>query len=235
MNSLAIERPVADSVPITRRLRLIWKHPTTRRYHQIGWFEELDDGHFGFRYEPGVNAIAGFAPLLQFPDISRSYVSPVFPAFFANRVMSSKRSSYGQYLGWLGLAEDAAPIEVLARTGGARATDTFHVVDAFDPIAGKREGRFFASGIRHCGEWVANLTALEVGQPLALVDEPDNPIDQRAILLCDNRNPVGWVPAWLVDEVHRFRGQAPVHGFVEQINLDAPPHLALLCRLEQYL
>ena len=40
-------------------------------------------------------------------------------------------------------------MEILARTGGERATDTFHVVDAFEEVDGRCEGRFFISGIRH--------------------------------------------------------------------------------------
>lgn len=46
--------------------------------------------------------------------------------------MSSRRPDYPQYLSALGL-EHADPVELLARTGGRRATDTIQVVPAPDP------------------------------------------------------------------------------------------------------
>lgn len=226
---LADSRP-EDAALVTRKLQLIWKHPVSRRYHRIGQFEALQDGRYAFGYVPGAAEIPDLTPLVQFPDLGRVYVSDALPAFLANRVMSKRRATYGQYLGWLGLGEDAPPVEILARTGGERVTDTFHLVDSFDPVGGRVEGRFFVSGIRH--RFGGELTAIRPGQHLRLVDDLQNPVNPHAILLADDETELGWVPDWLVSDVHAMRQRADVHVFVEQVNPDAPPHLAVLCRLE---
>lgn len=230
MNSLLVSRESGAASRVTHKVRLIWKNPETHGYHQVGTFEELPDGRYAFEYVPNVLAIDGFAPLLQFPDVGHRYSTQVLPAFLANRVMSSKRPSYETYLGWLGLTDAATPLEILARTGGPRATDTFHVVDDFESAGGMCRGEFFASGVRHVNP---DLNELQVGERLELVDEPSNPVNSRAVLLSSGSVQVGWIPDWLLDDLHRQRSAgASVDVFVEQINRDAPPHLALLCRLE---
>ncbi|RRD04700.1 hypothetical protein EII34_09150 [Arachnia propionica] len=226
MADVLSEQEARDAV----KFRLIWKNPVDGGYHEVGQFEHLRDGRYVFAYREDVGSVDGFHPLLQFPDTGRPYVSEVLPAFFANRVMSRKRVNYGEYVGWLGLTEDALPVEILARTGGGRETDTFHVVDSFEEHDGRCEGWFFISGVRHQNEAVAR--ELKVGDQLELCDEPDNPVNPRAILLTTDGTPVGWVPDWLVDTVHRLRETNEVEVFVDQVNLDAPSRLAVLCRLE---
>lgn len=106
-----------------RRLRLIWKHPRTRGYHHVGNFDWMTDKSYAFSYVTDADQIEGFSPLIQFPDVHRAYVSDGLPAFFANRVMSRQRESYGRYLAWLGLGDEArrskywrAPVEVAPLT-----------------------------------------------------------------------------------------------------------------------
>ena len=212
---------------------MIWKAPD-RRYHQVGWFEDLGAAGYRFTYQSHVEQIPGFAPLVQFPDLDKEYRSSALPAFFANRVMSRRRESYGEYLHWLGLELEAPPVEILARSGGGRATDTFHLVDAFDIVAGKCEGRFFVSGIRHKhAEGV--VASLPDRYRLTLRDDANNEVNPRAVVLDASGTEIGWIPDWLVDSVHDLRSQGPVTVMVDQINPDAPPHLRLLCRLEATL
>lgn len=222
--------PVEAQVYATRKLRLIWKDPVSSRYFQVGSFESLSDETYSFSYIPEAEDVDGFHSLVQFPDLRKTYISEVLPAFFANRVMSPKRPSYEQYLGWLGLGDDAPPIEILARTGGGRVTDTFHLVDSFDLSDGVCEGRFFVSGIRHQDQEIS-LDSLHIGQELSLQPDPDNFINPLAILLTARGEQVGWVPDWLVDDVHYLREKMAVTVHIEQINKDAPSRLAVLCRL----
>lgn len=230
MHSLLEETRPADAALVTHKLRLIWKDPETRRYHQVGQFEALSDGRYAFGYLPGASDLSGFDALLEFPDLRRIYMSDEMPSFLANRVMSDKRPSYAQHLGWLGLGKDATPVEILARTGGPRETDTFHVVDSFEPQGGFCRGRFFVSGIRH---QAFSPQDLEVNQELQLRDEPDNVHNPRAILLTAEGDAIGWIPDWLVEDIHDFRRtSSQINIFVEQVNADAPPHLAVRCRLE---
>lgn len=218
-----------DAALVTKKLHLVWKDPETRRYHRVGQFESLRDGRYAFAYAPRVQDLDSFSPLVQYPDLTRVYLSADLPAFFANRVMSSKRPSFESYLGWLGLSSEAPPVEILARTGGVRATDTFHLVDTFEPVNGRAEGVFFVSGVRYKdSDW----RSLQPGQELHLLDDPANPANAKAILLTKDGVEVGWVPDWLVDNVHEFRTAArQLSVAVEQVNPDAPLHLAVQCRL----
>jgi len=124
---------------------------------------------------------------------------------------------------------------VLIRTGGPRATDTFHVVDDLTYSAdGRVVSRFLASGIRHVGGAHERLRLLRGGERLCLRDEPDNCANPRAILI-DVRNdePVGYVPDWLVEDVHSLRERASEFTVTaERVNPNAPWHLQLLCRIE---
>jgi len=215
-----------------RRLRLIWKDPKTGRYSHVGWLEALADGRYCFRYTPEAVDIDGFTYVSQYPDPSQTYVSEVLPAFFANRVMNRRRPSYDQYVGWLGLDPDALPVEIMARTGGGRATDFYQLVEDFNLREGRCEGRFFISGMRHVIPGLELLGALRPGQELALKDEPHNPVNERAILLNADGHPVGYLPDWLGDDAHRLRQEGSVSIYVDQVNHDAPPHLAVLCKLE---
>jgi hypothetical protein len=189
---------------------------------------------FRFEYLDGAMD-PDFEPLHSFPDLGRVYVTQHLPAFFKNRVMSRKRSSYGQYAAWLGLdpAIDA-PFEVLARTGGGRATDTFHVVEEPNLDAGhKTVIHFFASGLSHVDGALGRLLLVKPGDELTVRREPNNPVNSRALLIDATVNEaVGWVPEWLLDDVHRLIASRDFVLRADQVNFDAPWHLKLLCRLE---
>jgi hypothetical protein len=216
-------------------LRLIWQNPVTRQFLEVGRLTDLGQGRYGFEYSQDARD-QGFFPLAEFPDLDKAYTSDQLPAFFANRVMTTRRENYADYLSWLGLGDVPTPMEVLARTGGGRATDTFHVVSEFREHNGKRQCEFFASGISHIPSAERNLASLQPGDVLEMRDEPDNPVNPRAILL-DARagREVGWVPDWLVGEVHRLRQPGwTVTVQAAHINLAAPPHMRLLCQLQAH-
>jgi len=124
-------------------------------------------------------------------------------------------------------------MEILARTGGARVTDTFHVVDSFSDHDGQRRGRFFASGVRYIVGADERLRKLRPGQELVLRQDPLNPVNPLAILLdVTFEQPVGWVPDWLLTDVHAMFAVGSVKVSVAQVNVDAPTHLRLMCLLE---
>ncbi|MDR2895101.1 MAG: hypothetical protein LBV30_00380 [Propionibacteriaceae bacterium] len=213
-------------------LRLIWQNPATRQFIAVGRFTDLDErGGYVFEYLPGAEK-SGLVPLVEFPDFNVPYVSSALPAFFANRVMSRRRPGYEEYVSWLGLQALATPMEVLARTGGPRATDTFHLVYEPEERDGVRESRFFVSGISHVKGASDLITPTLVGQVLTMRDDTHNPVNARAILIDSMTDqPIGWVPDWLVDEVHQLRREGTVELVADQVNPSAPPYLRLLCRL----
>lgn len=235
MVALAAPDRSTISVRSGRRVWLIWQEPDSRRLIKVGQLDERPNGGFTFKYLPSARNEEGFVPLAQFPDVDQVYETTGLPAFFANRVMSPRRENYDDYVSWLGLDAPAEPVEVLVRTGGGRATDTFHVVD--DLTIGDAEtvtSMFFASGVRHVQGAMDRVSTLVTGQELRIRDEPRNPANERAMLLDAARDvPVGYIPDWLVDDVHALRDAGlAVRVLVERVNLDAPNHLKLLCRLE---
>ncbi len=229
---MSVELAPTASTSAVRSLLLVWQHPTTRKFSKVGRLAAISDG-YRFEYLAGANDVA-FEPLHSFPDLNRVYVTPGLPAFFQNRVMSRKRASYEQYASWLGLdpLEDE-PIEVLARTGGGRATDTFHIVEEPDLSGGTATIRFFASGLSHVDGGLGRLLNVQAGDRLEVRPEPTNPANPRALLIdADHDEPVGWIPDWLLDEVHELMKSADFELRVERVNFEAPWHLKLLCRLE---
>lgn len=223
--------------PVARRLFLIWQDPESRRFIRVGVLSELVDGRYAFEYVPGAADIADFHPLTQFPDLDRLYVSTGLPAFFVNRLMSRRRESFPAYLHSLGIdsAESDTPMELLARTGGPRATDTFHLVDDLAPGPhGTVVSRFLASGVRHVDGDGAALSGFQDGQRLQLRPEPANPVNERAQLICvDSGEPVGYVPDWLLADLEALQARASsLEIFAERVTPEAQPHLRLLCRIE---
>lgn len=238
---MVIEAPASVSpdsaYQVARRLRLIWQNPESRQFVRVGSLSELVDGRYEFTYTKGAHAAEGFYPLTQFPDLDRTYLSAGLPAFFANRVMSRKRESFSDYLRSLGIDSPAhdTPMELLARTGGPRATDTFHLVDDLtaDPD-GVVVSRFLASGVRYLDAGGERLSCIADGQHLQLRSEPDNPVNERAQLICvTSGEPVGYVPDWLLADLEDLRARSSSFEVIaERVSPDAHPHLRLLCRIE---
>lgn len=219
-----------------RRLLLVWQDPDTRRFAPVGALVQ-QDGVFVFRYIRRALREPAFRPLVSFPVLDRVYRSTDLPPFFANRVMSPRRPDYPQFIRALDLSVgDAPPFEMLARTGGSRVTDTFHVVAEPHPDAdGRVRTLFLAHGIRHVPGALERIAQLSSGDALALRPEPDNEHNALALMLdAEPGHAVGYVPDWMLDVVRDLTDADPDHKVtVELVNGPAtPPHLRLLCRLE---
>ncbi len=221
-----------------RSLLLVWQSPASRRFVKVGRLDLLAGNEFAFRYLPDDAGDTEFFELDDYPERDRVYVSDELPAFFANRVMSAERPSYPQYLAWLGIDQSLAtmslPIEVLARTGGSRVTDTFHVLDLPVQWEDRFTSRFFVSGISHTDEAEQVFSAVSAGADLALRPDVANPGNPRAVLIntADGRK-VGFVPDWLCADVDQLLVDGwELSAVAERVNLDAPDHVKVLCRVD---
>lgn len=222
-----------------RRFFVVWQDPVTRELVRVGELTARGDGNkrtYEFSYTSEAATHPRFRPFPAFPDLDRTYRQAELFAFFQNRVMSPRRPDYPEYLSALGLSSaQADPVELLARTGGGRATDTIQVVPA--PVTEEHQEvlHFLVSGVRYMDPEGVRLAQLEPGAKLCLRPEPDNDSDPRAVLL-DARTdePVGYIPSYLLDYLHKQRDQgADVEVTVEQVNgPDTPWHLRLLCRMD---
>ncbi|GAA2542220.1 hypothetical protein GCM10010435_07260 [Winogradskya consettensis] len=139
----------------------------------------------------------------------------------------------------LDLSPEATPWEQLTRSEGRRSGDT--IVLFPEPVIegdGVSSCSFFVHGIRHMmkvrPELESQLDGLTRGAGLALVDEPGNPANPKALLTttADRRHPLGWVPDVLLDFVHAVRDSGSYELVVRQVNnSDVPIHQRLLVRL----
>ena len=202
-----------------RAFTVVWQHPTTRIFMRVGRLEVRVDG-FEFRYDEQAADVEGFEPFLAFPDLARTYRSEELFPFFSNRVLSARRPDYPAYLERLGL-QMGDPIEILARSGGGRATDTVHLVP--EPVLtsdGFIELRFLASGVRHADPDGTHLSTVSPGEVLAVRDDEDNKVNPLALLL---------------DTVRGLRESYDLEVVAEVVNPpDTPAHLRLLCQLRSY-
>lgn len=220
----------------TRAFMVVWQDPETRSFLHVGRLEARGEQDFRFTYTAEARQAVRFRPFVAFPEIDRAYRSAQLFPFFANRVMSARRPDFPRHLSALGLTRrEATPLELLARSGGQRATDTVQVVP--EPVYddGLETVRFLVSGVRHIPGADVRISALSGGEELLLRDDTQNIVDPRALLLdVSTGEPVGWIPRYLLDYVHKHREEhAVIRVLVERANSpEVPSHLRLLCRLE---
>ncbi len=239
MTALQITATRGSGPPATagreRAFAVVWQHPTTRIFARVGRLV-VRDGTYEFRYDDRGADVEGFEAFLAFPDLRRTYRSEELFPFFRNRVLSARRPDYPVYLERLGL-QASDPVEILARSGGGRATDTVHL--APEPVLtpdGFVELRFLASGVRHLDPDGTHLRAISEGDVLAVRDREDNEVNPLALVLDSASGaPVGWVPDYLLDTVRGLRESYRIEVVAEVVNPpDTPAHLRLLCQLRAY-
>lgn len=221
-----------------RAFRVIWQNSQTRQFVHVGWLRGSAD-RFIFTYTTDAELDHDFQPFPSFPDLRQSYESTELFPFFAERIAAGARGQLDDVVAALGLdPAQATPVELLARSWGRTPHDTLQIVP--EPMMrddGTLVRYFLVSGVRHTDEGdpdrVAKLVAgLRSGQPLTWREEPDNPVNDRAVRIEADGNRVGWMPDYLLDELHKARGLT-IALVVEHANgPDVPWHLRLLCRLE---
>lgn len=222
---------------LERELRVVWQNLQTRELVHVGWLR-VGAGRYMFEYTPDAELDRDFQPFAAFPDLRKQYeASDLFP-YFADRVASTAEPGF-DLIDALGLSrETATPLELLARSWGRSSHDTIQIVPEPDLRSNGTSSRLFlVSGVSHADEHhptkVSKLIAkLKQGQKLDLRDEPNNPVDNEAIVVEVNGNRLGWIPAYLLPDV-RKAGRDGVEVFVERANGPSTPwHLRLLCHLD---
>lgn len=205
---------------------VLWQDATTRRFMRVGTLSRRA-GQYEFRY--ATPRPASFPGFTSFPEMDRQYRSSNLFPLFANRVMTSRRDGYVDYLNSLGLDGDASrpadPFEVLARTWGSRQTDRVVVIPLPRPAAdGLLSCIIPVHGFRHVDPRGQRLSGLRAGNPLTLERELENPASARAILVepmghHGREQALGYVPDELTPMIHElWRQEAPMQVRVEHIN-----------------
>ncbi len=224
-----------------RRLYATWRHPEGL-IHPVGILtrrvSDQPDGEVSFRfvYLKAAKQIDGFENLPGLPELHRVYESPYLFPVFENRQMPRRRPDYADYVRELDLDVTSDPFEVLARSEGWKATDRIEVFAYPERTPeGDIKMLFFARGIRHLDGAAAAVSDVRRGDVLNLVDDPDNDVNPRAMLMSNRTGQtVGWVPNYLVDMIHELRESfgVDVEITAEHVNPETtPPHMRLLCQL----
>lgn len=169
---------------------------------------DVEHSLYRFRYIKGVRKAMkeGFTPLLDFPELKGDYRSSELFPLFRNRVMNPTRPDFSDYLQSLDLPEKANPIEILARNGGTRVTDTYEV---FPKLTKHEDGsftsRFFLHGWRNINEEAkTRLSELTEEEELYVTLELTNPATRLAVQIqTTDYHMIGWAPRYLVHDLAR--------------------------------
>ena len=224
-----------------RRLYATWRHPKGL-IHPVGILtrrvSDQSDGEVSFRfvYLKSAEQLDGFRHLPGLPELHRVYESSRLFPVFRNRQMPRRRPDYADYVRELDLDVTSDPFEVLARSEGRRATDRIEVFSYPERTPeGDIKTLFFARGIRHLDGAADAVSEVQPGDVLNLVDDPDNEINPRAMLMSNRTGQtVGWVPNYLVDMIHELRDSFEIDIEITAAHVNpetTPPHMRLLCRL----
>jgi HIRAN domain len=197
---------------------------------------------FRFAYTHGAKALEGFQPFTGMTDLDKVYESSELLPIFSNRLMSSSRAEYKQYLHWSGFDTGSSPdpLAILAVNQGLKQTDLIEVFPVPKPNSGGHyEGKFFLHGLRHMNdEAKAAALLIKNGQPLFLVPEPSNQYDRTAVaihLQSVDGVKIGYVPRYLTEDFGFLREHCNsdvMKVWAEQVNPDAPLQQRLLCGLK---
>ncbi|EIC21248.1 HIRAN domain-containing protein [Thiorhodovibrio frisius] len=216
-----------------KTLFIAWQDPKTRRWLTVGRLDRDTNGGYCFRYTQGAEMSPRFSYLGRMIDKRRTYYSNALFPLFSNRLLTQKRPEYPAYLSWMGVADGADPLEILARSGGRRGTDKLSVYPMLQPDArGWVTLYFFAHGVRYLSEdeQIA-IPRLCHGERLELRPEDDNREDRYALRLASEQAiRVGYCPRYLNKDLHCVLQQTSVDLTVEKANDDAPMQFRLLCK-----
>lgn len=229
--------PVHDGIGHpSRRFLVTWQGPPGTAISSVGVL--TFDGNHHFHYLPALDALEGFQPFPNFPDLGAEYTSPVLFPFFATRVMDPRRPDYDDYCTALALPTVAQELDVLARTAGQRQADRVAVVE--EPhveVDGSTSYVFLVRGIRFCQPDVSArehiLMSVSEGDELGVVSDDENEVNRRALLVTTGAGgPLGWIPDALIGYVSEVLARPDARLVVVRRNgPEQPAHLRLVAGL----
>lgn len=232
-------------------LVVTWQHPFTRQISAIGLLSRNLCGVYGFEYIANVLTIEDFLPLVGFPDLNLRYESATLFPLFAQRVMDPRRPDYTRFISSIGLSDAPSPWEQLTHSGGRRAGDTLQLLPVPTPVEGTLgswEVEFLVHGMRHIAGKARtlrdqkvvvsresqehSLAALQAGDELALVPEPGNTVNDKAIVLATGSGvPLGYVPDVFTEDLSKLPHEN-IRCSAEVVNdASAPWHMRMVAKL----
>ena len=149
--------------------------------------------------------------------------------------MWPSRPDFKDYLRALALSESANPVDMLAVSGGDRATDSYEVFPKPSKDAdGKFACRFFLHGDRHINEAARKrLGCLQEGEELHTAVELNNPTHALAMQIQTmDYYMIGWAPRYLAPDLAAVTAPNALEVKVVQVNpMPAPSSQRVLIEL----
>ncbi|RKI40784.1 DNA-binding protein [Corallococcus sp. AB004] len=227
---------------------LAWQDSQSRRWFVVGRLRQIQQSLYEFVYTRGyeeATRVARMQPILGFANKDQRYLSDKLFPLFQNRLMSPNREEYAAHIKRLGLSYDprspAEPLQVLARSGGHRATDSFAVVAAPWKQSSKEGGYcyvldFFVHGTRYVPlDSQVRASQCHPAERLLLLSDWQNEYDPKSVMIRtgNDNHLLGWLPRYYSTDIATLREQGlPIEVRVEQANpLSSPLDQRLLCRL----
>jgi hypothetical protein len=181
-------------------LLVIWSAPSDGGRHIVGHLIRGGGVPFRFWYEADLRSALsrGFTLLPAFPDQRLSdspYEARYLFATFADRIPSAHRSDTTETLASWGVEHRDDQFDILAKSGGLRATDRIELAEyraADDPLDEPLE--FRVAGVKYVSpDLRASLTA---GTSLGFEREPTNEHDPAATVIATTADGkrAGYVP-----------------------------------------
>ena len=219
---------------MTKVLYIAWQDPETRIWHTVGQLSRQND-LYRFAYTKGALASPRFKYLGRMLDLTKTYYSHDLFPLFANRIVNSSRPEYPEYVRWLAMNPDIEndPMQLLARSGGERATDELYIYSQPEiNDRGEMELFFLSNGLRYLnGVSLERILRLETGDKLTLKEENDNSHDHFALRLeTDDSIKVGYCPRYLNKDLRRIIKKTELCVTVARLNHNAPIQFRLLCK-----
>ncbi len=214
-----------------KTLFLAWQdRRLTRQWFPVGRLDISPGDHiYTFRYLKGAQhaqQAAGFEPLMDFPDLNRTYESSVLFPLFMNRIIQSNRQDFPEYLRTLDLPEGSSPTDILTVTGGPRATDNFEVFPMLERNPdGTFDSRFFLHGWRHLNADAQDrISRLQSGEKLYVTIELTNPVSRLAVQIqTQDYYMIGWAPRYLVGDLVQAIAASPSEYGAKVIRVNPMP------------
>ena len=135
--------------------------------------------------------------------------------------MWPSRPDFNDYLRSLALSDGATAVDMLAVSGGHRATDSYEVFPRLaKDAAGNFVCRFFLHGGRHVNEAAQKrLDCLKESEQLYVAVELTNPLKELALQIQTvDYHMIGWTPRYLAPDLVTVKAPGTLEARVVRVN-----------------
>jgi len=230
-----------------QKIYVVWQDLKSRSHFPVGELSYIHSGHeeYRFNYICGVIEAqkVGFQAFPGFPEFDETYVSADLFPFFQNRILLHTREEYETFVTSLGLSpHDAKPIDILARSGGRRVTDSIEmfapakIIEIGDADFNVAQYYFLLHGLSHMRQCAQSLVAdcVKADDQLFIMYDMQNPVDSKALSLrtidyCS----IGFIPRYLLDDMwNLIHKKTDLKFYIFKVNKPPSPiQQRIICRL----